>query len=274
VRRKVFHGVAMTPWHLAAMVSTARGLALTLAGALILSAAIADAAAPVFSTPVSLNSNAAADSGSDFVAQVTTDGAGNWLAVWHSGDSLGGRIGTDDDILVASSADNGETWTAPAALNDFATTDSEWDVWPQATAIGETEIAAVRIEANDRAGLERLLRYCTRPAFGCERLGWDEPGEQLLLAAPQTPPRRPDRGCALSRSNCSTVWPCSPASTNPSPSSAPTAASQMHIIAFITDPASIDRILSHISVPTTPPPIAPAHAPPLWDSMLDQTPLS
>jgi hypothetical protein len=30
--------------------------------------------------------------------------------------------------------------------------------------------ASVRIEAHDRAGLERLLRYCARPAFSMERL--------------------------------------------------------------------------------------------------------
>ena len=30
--------------------------------------------------------------------------------------------------------------------------------------------AAVRIEGPDRAGLERLLRYCARPPFALERL--------------------------------------------------------------------------------------------------------
>jgi hypothetical protein len=30
--------------------------------------------------------------------------------------------------------------------------------------------ASVRIEADDRAGLERLLRYCARPPFALERL--------------------------------------------------------------------------------------------------------
>jgi len=30
--------------------------------------------------------------------------------------------------------------------------------------------AAVRIEAHERDGLERLLRYCARPAFALERL--------------------------------------------------------------------------------------------------------
>jgi hypothetical protein len=31
--------------------------------------------------------------------------------------------------------------------------------------------AAVRVGAHDRAGLERLLRYCARPTFALERLG-------------------------------------------------------------------------------------------------------
>jgi hypothetical protein len=30
--------------------------------------------------------------------------------------------------------------------------------------------ASVRVEASDRQGLERLLRYCARPAFALERL--------------------------------------------------------------------------------------------------------
>ncbi len=36
--------------------------------------------------------------------------------------------------------------------------------------------AAVRIEAHDRDGLERLLRYCARPAFARERLRQIDPG--------------------------------------------------------------------------------------------------
>jgi hypothetical protein len=37
----------------------------------------------------------------DECAQVTTDGAGNWLLVWQSGVNLGGTIGTDYDILYS-----------------------------------------------------------------------------------------------------------------------------------------------------------------------------
>jgi len=46
----------------------------------------------------------------------------------------------------------------------------------------------------------------------------------------------------------------------------------MRIISFITRPDAIDRILSHIGEPTTPPPIAPARAPRPDDTSFDQTP--
>jgi hypothetical protein len=84
-----------------------------------------------WTAPAALNTNAASDSGGDYWSQVTTDGAGNWVAVWFSGDSLGGTIGTDFDILVARSTDNGATWTAPTALNTNAATDSGDDRVPQ-----------------------------------------------------------------------------------------------------------------------------------------------
>ena len=74
---------------------------------------------------------------------MTTDGAGHWVAVWASDDSLGGTIGTDDDILVARSTDNGATWTAPAALNTNAATDSGYDEEPQVTTDGAGHWVAV-----------------------------------------------------------------------------------------------------------------------------------
>jgi Neuraminidase (sialidase) len=86
-----------------------------------------------WTAPVALNTNAATDSGQDRSAQVTTDGLGAWVAVWASDDSLGDTIGTDYDILVARSADDGATWTAPTALNTNAATDSGDDRWSQVT---------------------------------------------------------------------------------------------------------------------------------------------
>ena len=38
----------------------------------------------------------------------------------------------------------------------------------------------------------------------------------------------------------------------------------MRIIAFILDPPVIERILTHIGEPTTPPAVLPARAPPAW----------
>jgi hypothetical protein len=46
---------------------------------------------------------------------------------------------------------------------------------------GMTTDASVRIEAWDRAALERLLRYCARPPFANDRLEWDDPAQQTVL---------------------------------------------------------------------------------------------
>ena len=80
-----------------------------------------------------LNTNATTDAGHDSYPQVTTDGLGHWVAVWESNDDLGGTIGHDGDILVSRSSDNGATWTAPAALNTNAASDSGYDGVPQLT---------------------------------------------------------------------------------------------------------------------------------------------
>jgi hypothetical protein len=46
----------------------------------------------------------------------------------------------------------------------------------------------------------------------------------------------------------------------------------MHLIAFIMEPEIIRPILSHLDMPTTPPPLAPAGGPPPWEADLDQSP--
>ncbi|MGD0205509.1 MAG: hypothetical protein ABSB57_03585 [Dehalococcoidia bacterium] len=105
-----------------------------------------------WTAPAALNTNAATDSGWDFGPQVTTDGAGHWLAVWWSNDSLGGTIGIDEDILVARSTNNGATWTAPAPLNSYAATDSAWDGYPQVATDGAGHWLAVWKSGYDLGG--------------------------------------------------------------------------------------------------------------------------
>jgi len=99
--------------------------------ALTLAAVLASpAAAQVFGSTQALNTGAATDSGTDFTADVESDGAGNWVAVWNSRDTLGGTIGTDLDILVARSTDDGVSWTDPAPLYPGAAGDSGNDFGP------------------------------------------------------------------------------------------------------------------------------------------------
>ena len=44
--------------------------------------------------------------------------------------------------------------------------------------------ADVTTAAWDRAGLERLLRYCARPIFASERLQWIEKDQRLVYRLP------------------------------------------------------------------------------------------
>jgi hypothetical protein len=102
--------------------------------------------------PAALNTNAATDSGDDEHPQVTTDGGRNWVAVWRSDENLSGTIGTDYDILVSTSTDNGVSWTPPAALNTNAATDSRGDLRPQVTTDGEGNWVAVWDSWDDLGG--------------------------------------------------------------------------------------------------------------------------
>lgn len=90
-----------------------------------------------WSSPARLNTNADTDTGEDFSPSVATDGRGNWVTVWASRENLGGNLGTDLDILVARSADNGATWTSPAPLNSNADTDVDNDFTARISTDGE-----------------------------------------------------------------------------------------------------------------------------------------
>ena len=105
-----------------------------------------------WTAPVALNTNAATDVGDDWSPQVTTDGAGNWVAIWRSTDALGNTIGSDYDILVARSTDNGATWTAPVALNTNAATDVGADLYAQVTTDGAGNWVAVWDSRDDLSG--------------------------------------------------------------------------------------------------------------------------
>jgi hypothetical protein len=48
--------------------------------------------------------------------------------------------------------------------------------------------AEVRVSGKDRAGLERLLRYCARPVFASERLEWLKPDPRWVYRLPKPRP--------------------------------------------------------------------------------------
>ena len=203
--------------------------------------------------------------------------------------------------------------------------------------------ASVRVEADDRLGLERLLRYCARPAFALERLREIDaqhlvyesvkpgPGGSVTLmltplelldrlAALIPPPRRhrhryfgvlapnaPLRAAvtALAGPQAETPAAQTPAAAAAAPLPAPASASaetaqaaeepihrqaaryawalllariyevfpllcpkcggEIRIIAFLTEASAVREILAHLGEPTSPPPMAPARGPPLWE---------
>ena len=193
--------------------------------------------------------------------------------------------------------------------------------------------ASVRVNANDRAGLERLLRYCARPAFAGARLSWQRAGERVRyrlpkprpdgtahldltvselldrLAALIPPPRRhrhryhgvlapnaPLRhaiaaragqplDAAAHRTPTPQSDPPSPRAPGPAaylwaaliariydvfPLACPNCGAELRLIAFLTEPAPVKHILSHLGLPSEPPPLAAARGPPL--DGLDQSP--
>ncbi len=90
-----------------------------------------------WTSPKPLNAAAANDARVDQYAKVVSDGNGHWVAAWESQDDLGGPLGTDFDIFVARSVDNGENWSTPVPLNTDAAVDSVHDLQP-AVAIDDS----------------------------------------------------------------------------------------------------------------------------------------
>ncbi len=112
-----------------------------------------------WSNAAALNSDAATDQLSDSAPELTTDGAGTWIAAWVF-------LGTDNDVLFAVSTDDGATWTDPAALNTNATTDAGDDGSPQL--------------ATDRSGTWLSVWASNDDLGGTIETDWD-----ILVAIPE-----------------------------------------------------------------------------------------
>jgi len=89
-----------------------------------------------WSSVATLNSNATSDSGLDARADIATDGAGFWVAVWYSEENFGGIAETDRDIYVALSMDNGSSWSPMKLLNSNGNDDLGDDSYPEIATDG------------------------------------------------------------------------------------------------------------------------------------------
>src|SRR5262245_45264368 len=89
----------------------------------------APAVGVTFGPPGALNSDAATDTQEDGAAQIATDGAGHWVAVWVANKRVGSNL-SERDLFVARSSDDGATWTDIAPLNTNAAVDTGNDIDP------------------------------------------------------------------------------------------------------------------------------------------------
>jgi Neuraminidase (sialidase) len=99
-----------------------------------------------------LNANANTDTENDENPRVTSDGKGNWVAVWYSNEDLGGTAGTDNDIFFSRSSDNGVTWSVVQTLNTNADTDIGSDEIPNIITDSNGSWVAVWRSSEDLGG--------------------------------------------------------------------------------------------------------------------------
>jgi len=93
-----------------------------------------------WTNPQLLNSNGTSDTGDDRLPIIIVDNmeaGAAWGVVWQSQEDLDGTAGTDWDIFHCSSFTNGATWTDPALLNSFGTTEVAIDFGPTVASDGD-----------------------------------------------------------------------------------------------------------------------------------------
>ncbi len=120
-----------------------------------------------------VNVDAATDSGDDSRPALATDKRGNWVCVWQSREPIGGS-GTDNDIVAATSTDNGVTWSMPALVNSNGTTDAGSDDDRPSVAMnvaGETVAAWSSPSDVDGSDGDSDILYATSANHGAD---WSE----------------------------------------------------------------------------------------------------
>jgi hypothetical protein len=89
-----------------------------------------------WSTARALNRNAAVDSREDASPAIASDGTGSWLVIWHAWGGLNYRDGSDADIAIAYSVDDGQSWSEPVHINERPMSDGIDDLLPSLATDG------------------------------------------------------------------------------------------------------------------------------------------
>ncbi len=105
-----------------------------------------------FTDPAPLNSNAATDSGHDFLPRIASDNDDTYVVVWSSDEPLGGGDDDDTDIIFSRSTNDGASWSDVANLNNGADDDSDEDDQPDVAAGGSTWVVVWTSEKDAGAG--------------------------------------------------------------------------------------------------------------------------
>jgi hypothetical protein len=89
-------------------------------------------AGATWTAPAALDfATASTDSGIDANLDIASDGTGAWTVVWDSNSNLGGTSGTDHDLGVSRSTDDGLSWSASVPLNVDAAADTGGNYFPR-----------------------------------------------------------------------------------------------------------------------------------------------
>ncbi|MFK7899064.1 MAG: pentapeptide repeat-containing protein [Myxococcota bacterium] len=102
--------------------------------------------------PAAVDSSSFSDAGDEINPSISTDQLLAWTVVWESDENVRGVLGTDFDLLVSRSEDDGASWSAARSLKLDGASDLGGDFFPQIATQPEGSTVVVWHSDDDIAG--------------------------------------------------------------------------------------------------------------------------